>query len=145
MSHDQECIFCWIIAGTAEASVVAQDDHVIAIMDIAPLAPVHILVMPKRHVETIDALPDDLAGPLMAMVSRVARAICAGDAPEGISVWQANGKAAGQEVFHVHFHVLCRTKGDGLSPCTPKHLTAPTREGLDRSAGTLYAALVRIG
>lgn len=140
-THDPDCIFCRIIAGNAEASVVAEDGDAIAIVDIAPLASAHVLVMPKRHVATIDALPDDLAGPLMAMVARVARAIRAADAPEGISVWQANGKAAGQEVFHLHFHVISRAKGDGLSPRIPKHLATWTRADLDARAADLRAAM----
>jgi histidine triad (HIT) family protein len=111
---DGSCVFCRIIAKELPATVVFEDEAVLAFMDIAQLSAAHVLVVPKSHAETIDRLPIETAGPLMEAVVQMAHAIRLAIDPAGISVWQSNGEAAGQEVPHVHVHVLAREPGDKL-------------------------------
>jgi len=100
-----DCLFCRIVAGDIPATVVAQTDTVIAFRDIAPQAPVHVLVVPKRHEPNVAALaaadPQALAD-MAAVAQQVADAECGGEFR-----WIFNtGAAAGQTVFHAHGHVM---------------------------------------
>ena len=137
---EEGCVFCRIVAGELPASVVHEDESVLAFMDIAQLSAAHVLVIPKGHAETIDQLPLDAAGPLMSGVVRVAAAVRSAFAPDGISVWQSNGEAAGQEVPHVHFHVLARRAGDKLMRINKSGEQADLEER-ERRAGLLREAL----
>lgn len=117
------CIFCRIVAGDAEASIAYQDEAIMAFMDQRQFHPGHTLIVPKRHIVDIFALDAATGAALMAAVARVARAVRDAFSPEGINVWQSNGAGAGQEVFHLHLHVLPRWKDDGLLrflPSTPQ-------------------------
>jgi histidine triad (HIT) family protein len=102
-----DCLFCRIIAGDIPASFVYQDERVVAIRDINPQAPFHVLVIPRRHIPTLndlDAADDGLAGELV----RRAALIAAGEgyAEDGYrTVFNCN-RLAGQTVFHVHLHLL---------------------------------------
>lgn len=100
-----DCIFCRIVAGEIPASVVVETDSVIAFRDVAPQAPVHVLVVPKLHVPNVSALaaaaPEVLAE-MAAVAQQVADAECGGEYR-----WIFNtGAAAGQTVFHAHGHVM---------------------------------------
>ena len=100
------CIFCQIVAGELPARVVFQDDHVTAFHDIHPVAPTHILVIPNRHVENLDALAEadaDLAARLVLACRQVAE--IAG-VQGGYRVVTNIGRLGGQHVFHLHLHVL---------------------------------------
>ncbi len=102
-----ECIFCRIASGEVPANVVAQDDEFLAFRDARPLAPVHLLVIPRRHHESlddIDALGADVAGRLVAFIAATARA--AGVAGSGYRVVTNAGADAGQEVMHLHWHII---------------------------------------
>ena len=139
---DRDCIFCRIAGGEAEASVVLDDDQVVAFMDLRAFSPGHTLVIPKRHIRDIFSLEDaETAGALMIAVARVARAVQAAFAAEGVSVWQSNGKAAGQEVFHLHVHVVPRYEGDGLLKVYPTTPDYPARSELDDHARRIRDAL----
>jgi histidine triad (HIT) family protein len=143
---DTECIFCRIAAGEAEASIVFESDAVVAFMDVRAFHPGHTLVVPRRHVPDIMALDDDaLAGALLSIVARVARAVQATFAASGISVWQSNGPAAGQEVLHLHIHVVPRYENDGLLRVYPSKPDYPSRSELDAHALTLRAAIAAAG
>ncbi|MBF0621593.1 MAG: histidine triad nucleotide-binding protein [Magnetococcales bacterium] len=101
------CLFCKIINGTIPADIVYQDDTVLAFKDINPQAPVHILVIPKRHIATLDDLTEaDRAdiGHLMERLAHVARA--AGVAEKGYRTIINTRAHGGQEVFHIHAHIL---------------------------------------
>jgi histidine triad (HIT) family protein len=108
------CIFCRIVAKQAPAHVVCEDDATLAFMDIFPVADGHVLVIPKAHASNL--LDSDEAG-LHAVIARsrqIARAIREVLAPDGIGVFQLNGAAAGQTVFHYHMHLIPRKQGDSL-------------------------------
>ncbi len=102
-----DCIFCRIIMGKMNAAKVYEDDLIIAIKDIAPVAPLHLLVMPKKHlVNTLDLPPEDssLVGHIFQVAARLARAN--GVDESGFRIVCNNNAGAGQSVFHLHFHLL---------------------------------------
>ena len=104
---------CRIVAGIAEASVVYEDDRVLAFCDLNPVNPGHLLIIPKVHgVGLVDL--DESDGSRMFMVAqRLAAAVRgSGLRCEGVNLFLADGEAAGQEVFHVHLHVFPRYVGD---------------------------------
>lgn len=132
------CPFCAIVAGRLEASIVAETPAAVAFLDLRQAVPGHVLVVPREHVETIFDLDPALAGELMALATRVARALRAALAPPGLNLWQSNGAAGGQEVPHVHLHVQPRQVGDGLMKVYPRGVPAPARrEALDALAARI--------
>jgi histidine triad (HIT) family protein len=115
-----DCIFCKIVAGTIPSQRVHEDDLVIAIRDIRPQAPVHLIVMPKAHMASLKDLTDEkLAGRLLKVAADVARAE---KLEQGWRLIANSGEHAGQEVAHLHMHVLGgRPLGRMLNP--PKGTT----------------------
>jgi histidine triad (HIT) family protein len=113
-AHD-ECLLCDIIAGRLESSQVYADDRVVAFMDIRPVTPGHLLVVPRAHDAGLESLDEDLGAHVFRVAQRMARALRRSGLPcEGVNLFLADGEAAGQEVFHVHLHVFPRTAGDGF-------------------------------
>jgi len=109
------CVFCAIVAGRAEASLVYADDTVIAFMDIRPVTPGHVLVIPRTHVPDLANLDETLGAHMWQVAHRVAKALRrSGLRVEGVNMFLADGEAAFQEVLHVHLHVLPRYDGDGF-------------------------------
>lgn len=108
----EDCIFCRIIAGELPATRIYEDDGILAFMDIRPIVKGHALVIPKAHYDPITGTPDDVLGKTIAVVKRVARAQMQGLEADGVNVTQANGAVAGQEIAHIHFHVIPRHAGD---------------------------------
>ena len=101
------CLFCRIVAGEIPAKIAYEDDDVIAFHDLNPQAPLHVLVIPRKHIATInDIQPDDAAliGKLMLAAKQVAAD--AGYADDGYRVVMNCGADAGQTVFHIHLHLL---------------------------------------
>ena len=133
------CVFCRIVRGEIPATVVHQDALTIAFMDIGSVNPGHMLVAAKPHVENLQGMDDRLAAALFQTAARVARAAEQVLHPAGISVYQANGKGAGQTVFHAHIHVLPRWENDGMEFTWP--VKNPPREELERVAGLIRAEL----
>jgi histidine triad (HIT) family protein len=133
---DSNCVFCKIVAGQIPATVVHEDEHMLAFMDLGQVNPGHVLVAAKAHVENIYGLDDVQASALMRTAARVARAIRDAFSPKGLSVYQANGKPAGQTVFHFHVHLVPRHEDDGMAFTWPAK--NPPRERLEE-----YAAKIR--
>lgn len=131
-----ECVFCRIVARQIPATVVHEDEHTLAFMDLGQVNPGHVLVAVRKHAENLYALEDAQAGAVLRAAARVARAIRDAFAPEGLSVYQANGAAAGQTVFHYHVHLVPRHAGDGMALTWP--VKNPPREKLED-----YAARIR--
>jgi histidine triad (HIT) family protein len=112
---DDDCIFCRIASGELPCHRVYEDERVLAFMDIFPVADGHTLVITKQHAATIfDADPASLAA-VMAASRRIADAIRTVLAPDGLMVFQLNGAAAMQTVFHYHMHLLPRREGEPLA------------------------------
>ena len=122
------CEFCEIVAGRAPASVVHRDDQCIAFMDIAPVTAGHLLVVPIEHATHLADLDREVGRTLFGLAQTLAAAIRRSDLkPEGINLFLADGEAAGQEVFHVHLHVLPRYRGDGFGLKLPAGLRPARR------------------
>lgn len=138
-----DCIFCGILDGSAEASVVYKDEIVTAFMDIQPVNPGHILVIPNHHIAHLADLDPQTGGHMFQIAQRVAAAIRQTDVKcEGVNLFLADGEAAGQDVFHVHLHVFPRYAGDGFGlKFGPDYEQLPSRENLDGMAGKIRQAL----
>ena len=102
-----ECLFCRIVAGDIPANVVHRDEHLVAFTDINPQAPMHVLIVPRRHVASLNELTaadDPIVGEMVRLAAAIARTN--GHADHGYrTVFNCNA-AAGQTVFHIHLHVL---------------------------------------
>ncbi len=114
MSDD--CIFCSIAAGDIPARTVHETDDVLAFLDANPLARGHTLVIPKSHARHVGDLDADLASELFAVVTELTPRVQAAVDADGANVGINDGEAAGQEVPHVHVHVIPRFEGDGGAP-----------------------------
>ena len=134
-----DCVFCKIVAGQIPSTRVYEDEHTLAFMDIGQVNPGHVLVAARKHADNLYALDDAQAAALARAAARVARAIRDAFNPEGLSVYQANGKAAGQTVFHYHVHLLPRHAGDGMEFIWP--VKNPPRENLEDYAARIRARL----
>jgi histidine triad (HIT) family protein len=134
-----DCLFCKIVARQIPATVVHEDEHTLAFMDLGQVNPGHVLVAVKRHADNLYALDDVQAGAVLRTAARIARAIRDAFAPQGLSVYQANGKAAGQTVFHYHVHLVPRYEGDGMALTWP--VKNPPREKLEQYAAKIKGSL----
>ena len=114
MNADSECIFCKIVGGEIPSLRLFEDDHTFAFLDIGPLAEGHVLVVPKKHYVTLAEMPPDLVAANTRHLPRLARAVTQGVSADGCNILQNNGRVAGQEVAHVHWHIIPRVAGDGL-------------------------------
>ena len=112
----EDCIFCRIVDGDIPSRTVAETDSVLAFLDANPLAPGHTLVIPKAHHERLQDLPADLASEVLAQLHGLVEPIEATVDADGSTVAFNNGEAAGQEVPHVHGHVVPRFADDGGGP-----------------------------
>ena len=138
------CVFCDIVAGRAPASIVFRDELCCAFMDTQPVNPEHVLIVPNKHVASIDDLDEEIGGHLFAIAQRIARSLRhSGVHCEGVDLFLADGKAAGQEVLHVHLHVFPRFTGDGFSLHPGANYTnLPTRTELDALARGIRPQLI---
>jgi histidine triad (HIT) family protein len=134
-----DCVFCKIVAGQIPSTKVYEDEHALAFMDIGQVNPGHVLLAVKKHAANLYELDEAQAAGVARASLRVAQAIHAAFKPEGLSVYQANGKAAGQTVFHYHVHLLPRHAGDGMELTWP--VKNPPREMLESHAAKIRRAL----
>jgi histidine triad (HIT) family protein len=139
----EECVFCAIIRGEAPASVVWEDDQAVAFMDTRPVNPGHVLVVPRAHASSLAELDAEVSVHLFGVAMRLAPAVRrSGVECEGINLFLADGRAAGQEVFHVHVHIVPRFSGDGFGfRIGPGNFQRPERAELDGIAEGILAAL----
>lgn len=112
---DGSCIFCRIASGEIPCAKVYEDENVLAFLDLAPVHPGHTLVIPKVHHKDMLEVPAELGSAVFAAVSKVASAVMAATGAAGFNIMQNNGLAAGQTVFHIHWHIIPRFEGDGLA------------------------------
>lgn len=135
----KDCIFCAIVDGDIPSHTVAETDHALAFLDVNPLAPGHTLVIPKDHYQTVDAVPPTPRNALFELVGsltgEVEEAVDADASTIGIN----NGSVAGQEVPHVHAHIIPRFAGDGGGPIHHVAGSAPELSDteMDDIAGTI--------
>jgi histidine triad (HIT) family protein len=134
-----DCIFCAIIRGDAPATFVHEDEMIVAFMDIRPVQPGHLLVVPRAHAKLIPELDDHILARLSSVATILNRALRASSLPvEAVSVYVADGDAAGQEVAHVHIHLIPRRPHDGFGfRFPPGYGTEPSRAELETIAGRI--------
>lgn len=137
------CTFCQIVRGTAPSSQVHADDSVVAFMDIQPVNEGHVLIVPRVHAACLDELDPDTGAHMFRVAMVLSQALrrsairC-----EGIDLFLADGEAAGQEVLHVHLHVIPRYQGDGFGfRFGPGYHRLPERMRLDEVAADIRQAL----
>ena len=137
------CIFCQITEGRAESSRVYEDDVSLAFMDIQPVNPGHVLVVPKTHFKDLSDLPAHIGSHLFQVAQRIS--LCMPKTrvkSEGIDLFLAHGEAAGQEIFHVHLHIIPRFAGDEFGfRFGSKYANLPERPELDVLAAQIKQQL----
>ena len=138
-----ECVFCGILAGELPSSIVYRDNLCTAFMDIQPVNPGHVLVIPNQYAPFLADLDEDTGAHLFRIAQRLARALRhSGVRCEGVNLFLADGEAAMQDVFHLHLHVIPRYEGDGFGlRFGPSYLQRPPRWELDRAAEAIREAL----
>jgi diadenosine tetraphosphate (Ap4A) HIT family hydrolase len=138
-----DCVFCRIVAGTAPASVVHSDSTAVAFLDIAPVTPGHLLVVPRAHAVGLADLAADTGAHLFRVAQRLAAGLRrSGVRCDGVNLFLADGEVAFQEVFHVHLHVLPRSRGDGFK--LSYSAGSPSRAELDETADAIRLGLDRL-
>jgi histidine triad (HIT) family protein len=139
----ETCIFCELVAGKLPISVIDETADVLAFMDIQPVNPGHVLIIPKCHAPYLEDLDSRLGGDIFAMGMRVAAALrTCGVHCEGVNLFLADGEAAGQEIFHAHLHVFPRFAGDGFGlKFSPSYFVLPPRAELDDIAKGIRNAM----
>lgn len=129
-----DCIFCAIVAGKTPASIVYEDEMVCSFLTIGPVNPGHLLVIPKQHLPLLSDLDEKTGTHLFKITLRMAEAIRhSGLACEGINLFLADGKAAFQDVPHVHMHIFPRFQGDSFK-IDANWQNKPSRQELDKVA-----------
>ncbi|HEX9564964.1 MAG TPA: HIT family protein [Gemmatimonadaceae bacterium] len=136
------CIFCELILGGGEISICYEDGQAIAFMDIQPVNPGHLLVVPREHYESLLDIPVDLARHLFDVTLRLGPIVRRLAGAEGMNVIVNSGTAAGQDVFHYHVHVIPRLPGDGFEVTLPFGAAdPPDRTQLDAMAARIIGQL----
>lgn len=108
-----DCLFCKIIAGQIPADKIYEDEYALAFLDIHPRAPGHVLIVPKRHMSDVTELEFAEVGQFFGTAQKIIRLLQDGLSPDGFTLGINHGKVAGQEVEHLHLHVLPRFANDG--------------------------------
>ncbi|MCK5585075.1 HIT family protein [Candidatus Bipolaricaulota bacterium] len=146
-----ECTFCRIIAGEQPASFVHEDETVCAFLDIQPINPGHLLVVPRMHADAMSALPSETARHMMEVAQGLMNGLRETNLRcEGVNLLLADGEVAGQEVAelaefaHVHLHVIPRYTNDGFGfRFASDYGNQPQREELDKVAAAIREAMHR--
>ncbi len=137
------CIFCDIVKGRVSTSIVYADEKVMAFMDIRPVNPGHVLIIPKAHASQLSELDEETGGRMFKIAMHIDEALRrSGLRCEGVTLLLADGEAAFQEIFHVHLHVIPRFRGDGFGIRFGRDYgREPDRKELNAVASKIKAAL----
>lgn len=122
------CIFCKIAKGEIPAEKIYEDKHVLAFLDILPRAPGHTMIIPKFHVEFFEDLPKDQIEPFFGAAQSVLQMIKRALNPDGFTLGMNHGKVSGQEVPHLHFHIMPRWLNDSGRPLQSVVSNKPTQD-----------------
>lgn len=143
MNQTNDCIFCKILSGELEVSMIYQDDCCTAFLDHQPVNPGHTLVVPNRHASNLAELDEEDGARMFRVAQRLAAALRkSGVKCEGVNLKLADGEVAGQEVFHAHLHVIPRYVGDGFGlRFGPHYGNRPERRKLNEIADSVRNAL----
>ena len=113
MSAD-DCLFCKMVAGQIPVTKIYEDETVLAFLDIGPISDGHTLVIPKQHFEKLHDCPAELLGQVFTRIGKIAGAVAAAMNSDGYNLLCNNGRAAGQLIQHLHFHIIPRNTADKL-------------------------------
>ena len=140
---EPDCLFCSIVRSELPVSIVHETDSILALMDIQPVNPGHVLVIPKGHASYLADLSPEVGADIFRVGMSVAAGLRrSGVRCEGVNFFVADGEAAGQEVSHVHLHVFPRFKNDGFGlSFSPTYGKRPVRAELDRVAAKIKVAM----
>lgn len=139
---DQHCVFCRIIGGEEMVSLVYEDDGIVAFMDIQPVSPGHVLVVPRHHYPNLLEVPDELAARTLAVAKRLAPGLLAATGARAVNLFSANGRAGGQDVPHFHLHMIpVRTAGEFPMQLPLPGGQIPSRSELDVMAARIGRAI----
>jgi histidine triad (HIT) family protein len=143
MDETVNCVFCKLLSGELEVSLVHQDNLCSAFMDIQPVNPGHMLVVPNRHAPYLADLKEEEGAQMFRLARRLAAALRRSDVKcEGVNFFLADGESAGQEVFHAHLHVFPRYRGDGFGfVFSAEYAQKPERKALNEIAEQVKNAL----
>lgn len=144
MSHE-DCLFCKIINGEVPSAKVYEDEHTLAFLDISQVTKGHTLVIPKVHTKDVYDTPPEVAGQLFSVVPAIASGIKTAYQTAGLNVLINNEKAAGQEVFHTHIHLIPRydNADDGFKAKWETHNDDYTMEDLEKIALKVSGSITR--
>ena len=141
MRFDESCIFCKIVKKQLPSSIIYEDDLVMAFLDIRPVNEGHSLVIPKEHYADIFDVPSELLGKVHQVTKKVAIAVKQAVNADGISIIQQNGKAANQDIFHLHVHVIPRYPGEKIKAFHELQIAEPNQ--LDQAAAKIKQHLLQ--
>ncbi len=114
INMEKNCIFCKIVAGQTEVEKIYEDDLIIAFLDISPINPGHILVIPKEHTASPSSLSEQISGRIFHVASRLGLALKKALNADGVNLHLSDGICAGQTVAHTHLHVIPRYTDDAF-------------------------------
>lgn len=136
------CPFCDLVRGAAEVSMCYEDSTAIAFMDIQPVNPGHVLVVPREHYEAIQDVPRDVGAHLYDVAVRLIPVVQEATGTHDMNIVVNSGAAAGQNVMHYHIHIIPRREGDGFDVQLPfEGSEMPNREQLDAMAALIGSML----
>ena len=142
VTRNENCVFCRIIGGDEMVSIIHEDEEVIAFMDVQPLHPGHVLVVPKDHFKDLFHLPEALAARTLATASRLLPGLARATGCRAVNLFSPNGADGGQSVFHFHLHLIPVPEGSPFPLQLPSESTpVPTRSELDVMATRIGQAV----
>ena len=133
-----ECLFCKIIVRELPSTRVFENDDALAFLDIHPVNPGHTLLVPKKHCTMLTDADDETIANLGKLLKRVASAVIKGTGADGCNISVNNGAAAGQQVFHLHWHIIPRFSSDGLKLWPQKEYANNQREEVAEKIRTSF-------
>jgi len=114
MTSVDDCLFCKMVAGQIPVTKIYEDDVILSFLDIGPISDGHTLVIPKQHFEKLHECPAELLGQVFTRIGKIAGAVVTAMNSDGYNLLCNNGRAAGQLIEHLHFHIVPRNAGDGI-------------------------------
>ena len=110
----EECLFCKMVTGQIPVTKIYENDVILAFLDIGPISDGHALIIPKQHFDKLDECPPELLAKVASHLGKIAKAVSAAMHSDGYNVLCNNGRAAGQVIDHLHFHIIPRNSGDNV-------------------------------